>query len=98
MPTTQVRPENQSNLLQLIESFSLVHQRKALSSLCAAWWSWWLFHRLKQSRNGDQVLEKQVSYTTTAPNKTENQIMMLQLMESFFPIHQQRALSSSCSP
>jgi hypothetical protein len=38
------------------------------------------------------------SQTTTAPNKTENQIMLLQLMESLFPIHPQRTLSSSCSP
>jgi hypothetical protein len=36
--------------------------------------------------------------TTTAPNKTENQIMVLQLMESLFPIHPQRVLSKFMQP
>jgi hypothetical protein len=47
--TSRIRPETKNKLLQLIEILSIIHPRRAPSSLSAPWRSWWLFHEAKQS-------------------------------------------------
>jgi hypothetical protein len=100
MPTTQVRPENQNNMLQLIENFSLIHQSKPFHVCVQLGGHGGCFTDLNSPEmvRARETSELKIK-TTTAPKKTENQMMMLQLMEKIlFPIHPQRAMSSACSP
>jgi hypothetical protein len=86
-PTPAIRKasQKQNMLLQPTEILSPIHPRRVPSNSFSPWWSWWWFHRLKQSRSGESQRNKwvhtKIKTTTAQETRAANQNMMLQLME-----------------